>query len=95
MTLCTVYCKIQSLYKSFDPVILDSTKSISNLQALEDAVAKFPGSDYQKHLSDCLEHAFLTSRQINDAKNIMYDYIVAVGSALERQYTISSYKVQY
>ena len=67
LTLPTIYCKIQALHKSFIyPVILDSTKS--TLRALEDTVAKFPGSDFQKHLSDCSEHALLISRQISAAK---------------------------
>ena len=85
----TVYCKIQALYKSFvAPVVLDNNKSISveNLQELDDSIPNFPGSEFQKHLSDCENHALLTIHQLNAAKKAMYNYIVSVGKALERRF---------
>jgi len=81
---------MQALYKSFiAPVVLDNTKNISddsNLQKLEDSIPKFPGSDFQKHLSDCEDHSLLTIHQMNAAKKVMYNYIVSVGKALERRF---------
>ena len=72
LTLNTVYCKIQALLKSFTaPVVLDSAKSVSdeaNLRPLEEALALFPGADFQKHISDCIDHALLSERGLNLAK---------------------------
>ena len=72
LTLHTVYCKIQALLKTFiAPVVCDNTKSIAdetNLRALEDAVTLFPGSDFQKHLFECEEHALMTERELKSAK---------------------------
>ena len=45
-----------------------------------------PGSDFQKHLLDCSEHALLTERKVNGAKQVMYNYIVTTGKALERRF---------
>ena len=85
-----MYCKIQALLKTFTaPVVCDNTKSIAdetNLRALEDAVPLFPGSDFQKHLFDCEEHALMTERELKSAKKVMYSYIVTVGKALEKRF---------
>ena len=90
LTLNAVYCKIQALLKTFTaPVVIDSTKSINdddNLRTAEHAVPLFPGSDFQKHLSDCIEHSLLSGRELETAKKIMYDYIVTIGKALERRF---------
>ena len=55
----------------------------TNLRATEDAVPLFPGSDFQKHLFDCEEHALMTEREL---KSAMYSYVVAVGKALEKRF---------
>ena len=90
LTLHTVYCKIQALYKSFiEPVVLNNSKSISdksNLKRMEDAVLNFPGSDFRQHLSDCTNHSLLSIRQIKAAQKNMYNYIISVGKALERRF---------
>ena len=61
LTLHTVYSKVQALMKSFSaPVALDADKSLTdqeNLRDLEEAITLMPGSDFQKHLLDCSEHA--------------------------------------
>ncbi len=86
LTLNAVYCKIQALLKTFiAPVVIDNTKSINddnNLRAVEHAVPLFPGSEFQKHLSDCVEHSLLSGRELETAKKIMYTYIVTIGKAL-------------
>ena len=90
LTLHTVYCKIQALYKSFiAPIVLDDTKGLNdedNLRSVEDAIPLLPGSDFQKHLSDCSDHALLSTRQLNDIKKTMYNYVITVGRALERRF---------
>ena len=45
-----------------------------------------PGSDFQEHLLDGSEHALLTEREMNGAKQVMYNYIVTTGKALERRF---------
>ena len=45
-----------------------------------------PGSEFQKYLVDCTEHALLTARELNGAKKTMYSYIVTTGRALERRF---------
>ena len=70
-------------------VVIDSTKSLpdeNNLQKLEDSIPKFPGSDFQKHVSDCENHSLLTIQQLKAAKKMMYSYIVLVSKALERRF---------
>ena len=65
------------------------TKSIAdetNLRGMEDAIPLFHGQDFQKHLSDCVEHALITERELNKAKRNMYNYIITVGKALERRF---------
>ena len=90
LTLHTVYSKVQALMKSFSaPVALDADKSLTdqeNLRDLEEAITLMPGSDFQKHLLDCSEHALLTERKVNGAKQVMYNYIVTTGKALERRF---------
>ena len=89
ISLHTVYCKIQALLKTFvSPVAVDSSKSISddNLRPIEEALLLCPGSDFQKHLADCSDHAFISERELSDAKNIMFNYIVTVGKALENRF---------
>ena len=90
LTLNAVYCKIQALLKTFTaPITSDSAQSVSdeaNLRTVEDAIPLLPGSDLQKHISDCVEHALLTSRELNQAKSTMYNYIVIIGKALERRF---------
>ena len=95
-----MYCKIQALLKTFTApvaVTINSAQSISNennLRAIEDAIPLLPGSNLQRHLSDCVEHALLTSRELNKAKNIMYNYIVVIGKALERRFPELDFIVQ-
>ena len=70
-------------------VALDADKSLTdqeNLRDLEEAITLMPGSDFQKHLQDCSEHALLTEREINGAKQVMYNYIVTTGKALEGRF---------
>lgn len=90
LTLHTVYCKIQALLKTFiAPVVIDSSQSITedaNLRPLEDAIQQFPGSDFQKHIVDCSEHALMSERELNDAKRRMYNYIITIGKALENRF---------
>lgn len=61
MSLHIVYSKIRALTKAFmEPIVLDSDKDITdedNLHPLELSVQKFPGSDFQKHDRDCIEHS--------------------------------------
>ena len=71
------------------PVALDANKSLTdqeNLRSLEEAVTLMPGSDFQEHLLDCSEHALLTERELNGAKQVMYNYIVTTAKALERRF---------
>ena len=79
-------CKI-SLFKTtlLEPLLQDPEKEVivSNLRPLEEAVVKFYGDDFQKHLSQCQEHSLLTERQICDAKKHMYTYLQTLGKALE------------
>ena len=88
LTLNAVYCKIQALIKTFTaPVTLDNAKSVdddTNLRAIECAITQLPGSDFQKHLFDCTEHALVTESELQVAKQAMYNYIVTIGKALER-----------
>ena len=90
LSIYTVYCKIQALYKTFiSPVVLDSNKSVSdddNLRPIEEALLQCPGSDFQKHLTDCSEHALMSGRELTDAKKRMFNYIVTVGKALENRF---------
>ena len=92
------YCKIQALLKTFTaPVTINSAQSISdenNLRAIEDAIPLLPGSNLQRHLSDRVEHALLTSRELNKVKYIMYNYIVVIGKALERRFPELNFIVQ-
>ena len=84
LTLHTVYSKVQALMKTFSaPVALDANKSLTdqeNLRDLEEAVTLMPGSDFQRHLLDCSEHALLTEWEMNGAKQVMYNYIVTTGT---------------
>lgn len=90
ISLHTVYCKIQALLKTFlSPVALDSSKSISdddNLCPIEEALLLCPGSDFQKHLADCSDHALMSERELSDAKKIMFNYVITVGKALENRF---------
>ena len=98
LTLNAVYCKIQALLKTFTaPVTLDSAQSVSdetNLRTVEDAIPLLPGSNLQKQLSDCIEHALLTSRELEEAKSTMYNYILIIGKALERSFPELDFIVQ-
>lgn len=86
----TVYSKIKTLlYVFVQPVALDSTKSVtdlSNLRPLEEAVLLFPGTDFQKHYKDCNDRALLSSREIQDACQCMYNYIIKVGESIEKRF---------
>ena len=55
----------------------------ADLRPLEEALALFPGADFQKHISDCIDHALLSERELNLAKKTMYTYIITIGKALE------------
>ena len=74
ISLHTVYSKIQALLKTFiSPVALDSSKSVSdddNLHPMEEALLLCPGSDFQKHLADCSDHALMSERELREAKQI-------------------------
>ena len=90
LPLHTVYGKIKALLLTFtEPVALDNTKSVSdscNLRPLNEAIPLFPGADFQKHYSDCHDHALLDSRELQDVCKSMYQYIVKVGESLERRF---------
>ena len=68
------------------PVALDANKSLTDQENLREAVTLTSRSDFQKHLLDCSEHALLTEREMNGAKQVMYNYIVTTGKALERKF---------
>ena len=56
---------------------------MTHLRTVEHAGPLFPGSDFQKHLSDCME---LSGRELETAKKLMYNYIVTIGKALEHPF---------
>ena len=51
-------------------------------------------NDLQKQLSDCREHALLTSRELEEAKSTMYNYILIIGKALEHRFPELDFIVQ-
>ena len=53
------------------------------MMSLDDAVLKFYGDDFPKHLSQCEQHSLLSERQLHIEKQSMYNYLEAVGRAIE------------
>lgn len=58
----------------------------TNLRAIDDAVPKFLGEEFQKHLSQCEEHSLLTQRQLSDAKKSMYAYLKTINETIESRF---------
>ena len=88
LSLHVVYSKIRALIKAFiDPIVLDNSNDIfdantCNLRPLEDCIEKLPGTDFQKHLRDCIEHSLLTEQQLKQAKENMKAYITVIATSL-------------
>ena len=61
---------------------------------MEEALLLCPGSDFQKHLADCSDHALMSERELHEAKQIMYSYIVTVGKALENRFPDMNFIVE-
>ena len=52
---------------------------------LDQAVSNLPGTDFQKHLLDCSEHALVTQADLKKAKENMVSYIYTIASSLKNR----------
>ena len=58
----------------------------SNLRPLNDAIHQFYGSDFQQHLSQCIDHSLLTENQVSNAKKAMHSYLVTLSNSLDARF---------
>ena len=45
-----------------------------------------PGSELQKFFVDCTEHALLTEKELDGAKQVMYNYVVILVELLKADF---------
>ena len=90
ISIHVVYCKIEAVIKTFiQPVVLDVTGDPldpENHLPLDQAVSNLPGTDFQKHLLDCSEHALVTEGDLEKAKKNMVSYIYTVATSLKNRF---------
>ena len=90
ISLHVVYCKIEAVVKTFiQPVVLDINGDPSepeNHLPLDRAVSNLPGTDFQKHLLDCSEHALVTERELEKAKENMVSYIYTIAASMKSRF---------
>lgn len=60
-------------------VQIKSATDSSNLRPLGEAVVLFPGTDFQ-------DYALLSSREVQDACQCMYNYIIKVDDSIEQRF---------
>ena len=85
-----MYCKIDAVIKAFiQPVVRDlngDPADPDNHLPLDQAISNLPGSDFQKHLLDCSEHALVTETDLNRAKENMVSYIYTIASSFKSRF---------
>ena len=92
-----VYSKSKALLSAFiEPVALDSRKSVSdptNSHSVDEAIALFPGAEFQEQYLHCKEHSLLSNKELNSASKDMYQYVVVVGKAIDKNFQSLTFMV--
>ena len=53
---------------------------------LDQAVSNLPGTDFQKHLLDCSEHALVSVGDLEKAKENMVSYLYTIATSLKNRF---------